>query len=137
MHCMTLGVFLSALLHPILVASGIWCLLPAQMGRVAASPLLTALSGLNLFLLIAGYSATALSMQIAMKRIRLPGWPKLVATLPAYWLLLSLAAWQSVFDFMFAPFHWHKTEHGLTRLTQPRDKRRKDRPVRTIYNREP
>ncbi len=32
---------------------------------------------------------------------------------PAYWLLISLAAWRAAFHLLFRPFHWEKTAHGL------------------------
>jgi hypothetical protein len=38
-----------------------------------------------------------------------------IMTLPAYWLLQSLAAWLALWDFLVRPFHWHKTTHGLSR----------------------
>jgi glycosyltransferase XagB len=137
MQCMTLGVFASALLHPLLFASGIWCLLPNQLKDAQASPWTTTLSGLDLFLLLAGYVTAAIAMKRAMKRAGLPAWSRLAVTLPAYWCLLSIAAWLSVFDFIVAPFHWHKTEHGITRLTRPRRPGRRgkpERPRRTIYS---
>ncbi len=39
-------------------------------------------------------------------------WPW-VFTLPFYWPLGAMAAWLAVFELFAAPFHWHKTEHGL------------------------
>ena len=36
--------------------------------------------------------------------------------MPVYWLLMSGAAWLALWQFMTAPFHWNKTEHGLSRL---------------------
>ena len=35
-------------------------------------------------------------------------------TLPAYWPLGAIAAWRAVLELFTAPFHWHKTRHGLT-----------------------
>jgi glycosyltransferase XagB len=135
LQCMTLGVFASALLHPLLFASGVWCLLPSHVAKANQDPVQMLLAGLNLFLLVAGYTTAAIAMRHGMSRVHLPRWPFLVCTLPVYWCLLSIAAWQAVFDFIFAPFHWHKTEHGLTRLTRPRDPRKRGKPVRSIYSR--
>jgi len=33
----------------------------------------------------------------------------------AYWALISIAAWRGVFQLFTRPFHWDKTEHGLSR----------------------
>lgn len=40
----------------------------------------------------------------------LMGW---VLTLPLYWPLGAIAAYQAVFEIFTRPFHWHKTEHGV------------------------
>jgi cellulose synthase/poly-beta-1,6-N-acetylglucosamine synthase-like glycosyltransferase len=32
---------------------------------------------------------------------------------PLYWLLMSIAAFYALRDFIVRPFHWHKTKHGL------------------------
>jgi hypothetical protein len=34
--------------------------------------------------------------------------------LPFYMLLVSLATWLAILDFVVRPFHWWKTEHGLS-----------------------
>jgi hypothetical protein len=33
--------------------------------------------------------------------------------MPLYWLLISVAAYRALWQFMTAPFTWEKTEHGL------------------------
>jgi glycosyltransferase XagB len=140
LQCMTLGVFASALLHPVLFASGVWCLLPSHLANPQGSIWSSLLSGLDLLLLVAGYAVAAITMRQGMKRVHLPSWPKLAVTLPVYWCLLSVAAWLAVIDFVLRPFHWHKTEHGLTILTRPGKPRRSgkpERPRRTIYSRGP
>jgi hypothetical protein len=37
---------------------------------------------------------------------------------PLHWLLLSLAAWRAVFQLMYDPQRWEKTEHGLARTSR-------------------
>lgn len=140
MQCMTLGVFASALLHPLLFASGVWSLLQIRTAHSQESTLSTILAGLDLFLLLAGYITAAIAMKFAMKRVRLSTWSRLAMTLPIYWCLLSIAAWQSVYDFIVAPFHWHKTEHGLTILDRSRKPGRcskPEQPHRSIYSQGP
>jgi glycosyltransferase XagB len=36
-----------------------------------------------------------------------------IALLPFYWTLGALAAYRAAAELFYAPFHWHKTEHGL------------------------
>jgi len=43
-------------------------------------------------------------------------WPMLPC-LVAYSALHSLAAWLAVYDLIYNPFHWHKTEHGLAKTS--------------------
>jgi cellulose synthase/poly-beta-1,6-N-acetylglucosamine synthase-like glycosyltransferase len=35
-----------------------------------------------------------------------------------HWMLLSLAAWRALFHFLFDPYRWEKTEHGLARTSR-------------------
>lgn len=37
-------------------------------------------------------------------------------TIPVYWLLLSLAGYRAVWQWMRRPFLWEKTEHGVSRI---------------------
>lgn len=32
---------------------------------------------------------------------------------PFYWLMMSIAAWTALWQFLVNPHHWHKTRHGL------------------------
>ncbi len=38
---------------------------------------------------------------------------KYVALIPGYWLLMSFAAWKALFQLIFKPHYWEKTQHGL------------------------
>ena len=37
---------------------------------------------------------------------------------PLYWFLLSLAAWRALFQLLYDPQRWEKTEHGLARTSR-------------------
>ena len=41
-----------------------------------------------------------------------------VPLLPLYYVLVSVAAWRGLAELFFAPFRWHKTEHGLARTSR-------------------
>ena len=36
-------------------------------------------------------------------------------SMPVYWLLMSVASYMALWQLIFKPSHWEKTEHGLTR----------------------
>ena len=36
-----------------------------------------------------------------------------IPLMPLYWLLISVAAYRTLWQFMTARFEWEKTEHGL------------------------
>jgi glycosyltransferase XagB len=118
-HVITLGVFASALLHPILLATAIWNFLPAQILRQADSPVAPILAGFSLAILLAGYVSAIGASEKGLRRIGSVQWTGVLLTIPFYWMLISAAAWMALWDFIVAPFHWHKTRHGLSRMLRP------------------
>ena len=48
------------------------------------------------------------------------GWRGTLATMPLYWMLMSVAAWMALWQFITRPFHWNKTEHGLSSVQRVR-----------------
>jgi len=46
------------------------------------------------------------------------GWRTLIIhtlTMPAYWLLISMAAYRALFELVSAPHYWEKTDHAIIR----------------------
>lgn len=119
MQAMTLGVFASALLHPLCMALTIVLLITHPVLPVGAGVGLILLAGLNLFILLAGYGLAIALARRGLHRRGIFGWLGTLVTMPAYWLLMSAAAWMALWQFIRAPFHWNKTEHGLSRFQQP------------------
>jgi hypothetical protein len=74
-----------------------------------------AMAGLNLLVLLSGYVVAMIAGWRSLMHLRITGWAPWLLTVPAYWLLMSLAAWLALWQFIVAPFHWNKTEHGLSR----------------------
>jgi hypothetical protein len=70
----------------------------------------------NLELFALGYCVTMLAGYVALRKRGLGGWWFTIATMPVYWFLISVAAWLALWQFIFAPFTWNKTEHGLSKL---------------------
>lgn len=123
---LTLGVFASVLLHPLcmvatVVLFAMYPALPQDAGLA-----LVLLAGVNLFVLVAGYAVSILLTRRALRRRGIRGWNGTLATMPAYWLLMSCAAWLALWQFITRPFHWNKTEHGLSRQAPVRQKPLRD-----------
>ncbi len=38
--------------------------------------------------------------------------------IPIYWTMMSLASWKALLQLITRPFHWEKTEHGLTDMNK-------------------
>jgi len=74
---------------------------------------------LCLFNLLAGNGAfTYLLMLAPIRR----GWLGLIPysfTLFAYWVMISAAAYRALWQLVRDPFHWEKTEHGLSQHVAP------------------
>jgi cellulose synthase/poly-beta-1,6-N-acetylglucosamine synthase-like glycosyltransferase len=116
LQAVTLGVVVSALLHPVMLGYALWHLV--DIGRASRNLLQPAawIDGFGLMLLLAGYGA---SIWIAVRTIRrqaLPAFWQSILTLPLYWMLLTPAAWLAVWQFATDLHGWNKTPHGRSRL---------------------
>ncbi|MBL8905582.1 MAG: glycosyltransferase [Rhizobiales bacterium] len=109
------GLIFSSLVHPFFLAYTLWLIARGEFFPAKADLIGTAIVGLNLAVLLAGYAAYALVAWEALARRRdrhLRPW--LIFT-PVYWLLISAAAWMALWQLMRNPFGWNKTRHGLAR----------------------
>jgi cellulose synthase/poly-beta-1,6-N-acetylglucosamine synthase-like glycosyltransferase len=112
----TLGVFASALLHPVCLAATLWLAASEPRLTDTAGIAVLALAGVNLLVFVAGYAMGLVLTWAGLRRRGLSRWVGTLATMPLYWLLMSAAAWLALWQFVVAPFHWNKTEHGLSRM---------------------
>jgi hypothetical protein len=68
--------------------------------------------------LVFGFASILWLAILGMERRKLLNiWPVL-PLLPVYYLLTSIAAWLALYDLIFRPYHWHKTEHGLAKTSR-------------------
>ena len=74
--------------------------------------------GFPLAIMFGGYFVSGLLGLIGLKRRGLLGNAWALLLMPAYWLLLSLAAWRALFQLLSHPYRWEKTEHGLARTSR-------------------
>lgn len=127
----TLGTVLSALLYP--VFTGLFILLWSGGALIdphsQGSRILFAVS---VTLFCTGAAAVFLPAIAGLKRRRLWRLLPWVALLPVYYVLVSLAAWRSLWELAVAPFRWNKTSHGLARTSRAARLRStgRDRPAR-------
>lgn len=91
------GDLLSPVTWPAIAASTLWC---AGLVLCFASILLPAVLG--------------------VRRRDLRREARFLPLLPAYYLLMSWAAWRGLAELVFNPFHWTKTSHGLARSSRLR-----------------
>jgi hypothetical protein len=57
---------------------------------------------------------------IAPKRRGWKGFAPYALSAALYWALVSLAAYRGLWQLVTRPFHWDKTEHGISRLGRAR-----------------
>ena len=99
-----------ALVVGILIASAI-----VGDGPMWQTPLITVLFGTTV---VTGYLASGFLCTIGLIRRRLTAHAWVLAFMPLHWLLLSLAAWRALYQLIFDPYRWEKTEHGLARTSR-------------------
>jgi glycosyltransferase XagB len=113
------GMTLSALTHPLFLGLFIWSV--AAGGLFAPEPdwLAATVGGLSIAVLTAGYGINMLAGWVAVGRRyrhqtrRRIAWSLL--GIPAYWILIWIGACLALWQLLRRPFHWNKTEHGLSR----------------------
>lgn len=115
-QAMTLGVFASALLYPAGVLLVVLFYVSGGLDRQGIGLAALALAAVNLLVFAAGHASSILLMRRAARRHAIAcSWVTLV-TVPFYWCMMSVAAWLALWQFATRPFHWNKTEHGLSKL---------------------
>lgn len=116
LNAITLGVFLSALVHPITLAVLIWHVLMAQTPVPGLWHVSTWTAGFSLALFAAGYAVNLLLAARSARRSSSPNWKRVVVTSPAYWVLMMPAAWLALYQFVTDVHGWNKTQHGVSKL---------------------
>lgn len=116
---LSLGTVLTALFGPALFG---W-----TMYGLASGSLLTAstipgslIRGFALTLLVAGFLATLAPAVTALRHRRFNALLPWLALMPVYHLLVSVAAWRALREWVVAPQRWNKTEHGLALSSRSR-----------------
>jgi glycosyltransferase XagB len=109
------GTVFSSIVHPVFTLILAYQLQYDFAKGAITSTLVTFLLGFSLAVVFLSYGSALYAGNLASKKCGLHSWSTLL-TLPIYWLLMGFAAWLSVKQFIFQPFHWNKTKHGLSKL---------------------
>jgi len=109
------GGILSVIAYPFMVIPFVvWILTRNTSVAALFPPGVRLVSFLNL---LAGNSFLIyLSMLAAAKRHHFALLPHAL-TVPAYWLLMSIAGYKGLWQLITRPFYWEKTNHGISRFT--------------------
>lgn len=122
-HGQFAGMILSALVHPLFYLLLIYDYTQGKLFEQSGGVLANSLLAISIVNLLTGYAASFVlgATVLASKRMY---WltPQLVF-IPLYWLMISLAAYRALYQFIVKPFHWDKTEHGLSRFAPMGDDR--------------
>lgn len=114
------GNALAALVHPLFLASLIYSIARgAPMWRDDGLAALPLLYGTNV---VIGYLTSAFLGWLGLRRRGLLGTAGVLILTPLHWLLLSLAAWRALYQLIFSPYAWEKTEHGLAKSSRLADR---------------
>jgi len=107
---------LAALIHPLFMAGlgvTLYALPSAWANTVMENAAPIFLTGL-----LSGYVSTIVLDLIGLRRRGLLGTAWVFVLTPLHWLLLSLAAWRALFQLIYDPQGWEKTEHGMARTSR-------------------
>jgi hypothetical protein len=53
---------------------------------------------------------------VAGRKLKLRNKAFVIASMPVYWILTSVAGWMALWQLIRSPHHWNKTQHGLSRM---------------------
>ena len=108
------GSTLGGLFGPPLFFAAVWRAVSGQIGAATAGQII---GDVAIYMLaVSGLMTMAIPGLTAMRRRRIATGPSILATLPLYYALICVATWAALFDLAIWPYHWAKTEHGLSRV---------------------
>jgi glycosyltransferase XagB len=114
---LTGGAALSALIYPFCTA--LFVILWLSEKPLSTDPTWNALwRAESLTLFVSGMASLFIPALVALHRRRLWRLLPWVGLLPLYYVLVSIAAWQGLWELVTAPFQWNKTSHGHARSSR-------------------
>ncbi len=117
-HAYFAGIIVSSLAHPlfyIVLAYDAYSGTLFRRGGTLHDDILLAVAVANF---AGGYAANLALGAMSLRGTGHKGlWPHAIF-IPVYWLYVSAAAYRAVWQLIWAPFYWEKTEHGVSRTLQ-------------------
>ncbi|MGL4325096.1 MAG: glycosyltransferase [Beijerinckiaceae bacterium] len=113
-HALTCGTVISALFGPLLMTMVAYELIGGWLNSIQG-PVQFLIWTFALTLSLVGMATMfLLGLAGAYRRglMRLAPW---IIAFPVYYLLISVAAWWGLVEFLVQPHHWRKTDHGIAR----------------------
>jgi cellulose synthase/poly-beta-1,6-N-acetylglucosamine synthase-like glycosyltransferase len=104
------GMFVSAIVHPMLVISAVGLAINLVMQR-PFSTWQSGLLALDIANIACGYASFLLLGRQTQGRADRKGFWRIVLFTPVYWMMVSLAAWRALGQLWSRPHHWEKTPH--------------------------
>jgi len=118
LHLFVLGTPLTALLNPLFWGLAILWFVQKPSGVAALFPPAVYYVALTCF--VFGNAAVIYVNVLTTQVINQPNLLKAGLLVPAYWVMMSIAAVKAAFQLIFKPSYWEKTSHGLnTAVAEP------------------
>ena len=111
-HLIMTSIVISVLVHPFFLMLSLWQILNLGTLSSGFDGLLIATSVFNL---VGGYTTYGLLAYAVLQNSHYFKFSGLLLTLPAYWLLISIAGWRALVHLIVKPHEWEKTPHGLAK----------------------
>ena len=105
---------LSLVVHPVFI---LFMIYEAWTGKLFDRPFSLSVSFFWVLALgnfVLGYVAAIWLGMVTLKRRRYRAMFFPLLAMPLYWLLISFATYRALWHYVVRPFHWEKTEHGLS-----------------------
>jgi cellulose synthase/poly-beta-1,6-N-acetylglucosamine synthase-like glycosyltransferase len=112
------GTVLAALVHSVFAGIVVWQFATRDATAASADLSKVLVDGLHSTTLISGYLMSAILGVIGLARRRLLDCAWVLLLTPLYWIMLSIAAWRALFQLVYDPYRWEKTEHGHARTSR-------------------
>ena len=109
------GNVLTALAHPILLGGVALQAISPLFDGDTPSFLSNQFASLHVATIAAGYFSTVVVGLMGLSRRGLLREAWVLVLTPIYWIYLSIAAWRALYQLLFEPYRWEKTEHGLAK----------------------